>query len=117
MYKSVPFGKIIEMAHDNSKYNTKTSKVNKKWVRFLKRNKLFDEYMIYLANYNAVGAEPKSYKQLSNVCHNLSLVTFNYKGKRIAVDWTKKFNEFAWPSIKWYDIKNIFLYIKNRKYV
>jgi hypothetical protein len=111
---------IIELAMKNSKYIKKQSKVNKKWCRFLKNNGLFDEYMIYLASFHAVGVEPHTYKQLSNICYNLSNGTSDYivYGERtIIVDWIEQFKSFAWDSIKWYDLKNIGLYLINRGYL
>ena len=111
---------IIELAVKNSIYIKKQSKVNKKWCRFLKNNGLFDEYMIYLASFHAVGVEPCTYKQLSNVCYNLSNGSSDYivYGDRIIiVDWIEQFKSFAWDSIKWYDLKNIGLYLINRGYL
>ncbi len=113
--------KIIEMAIVNSKYNTKKSRINKKWTRYLKNNKLFDEYMVYLSHNKVVGVEPKTYKQLSNLCYNLNRNSFfvsdeNFIAHHINVDWVNEFNKFAWKSIKWYDIKNIFLYWINGGY-
>ena len=107
---------IIEMARNNSKFNTRKSSVNKKWARYLKNKKLFDEYMVYLANNNAAGAEPHTYKQLSNVCHNLSNQSYYVGNHTINIDWEKEFKEFAWKSIKWYDIRNIILYVINDGY-
>lgn len=117
--RSVSSVRIVEMAKNNSKFNTRKSKVNKKWTRYLKNKKLFDEYMVYLANNNAAGAEPHTYKQLSNVCHNLSKKHFHVGDFRntIVVDWVDEFKKFAWKSIKWYDLKNIFLYMVNKGYV
>lgn len=110
---------VIEMAHVNSKYNTKKSSINKKWTRFLKNNKLFDEYMIYLGGDNAIGVEPNSYKELSNICHNLSGRKYEVKGsygKYVEVDWNKIFREFMSQTIKWYNIKERFLYAINKGY-
>jgi hypothetical protein len=70
----------------------------------------------YLANQNAAGAEPQTYRQLSNVCHNLARECYHVDGLYIQVDWVEEFKKFAWDSIKWYDIKNIFLYIVNNGY-
>ena len=108
----------IEMAHINSKYNTKKSSVNKKWMRFLKNHKLFDEYMVYLAGQDAVGVEPNSYKELSNICHNISGRRYEVRGGRkpIHVVWTDVFKEFTNETIKWYNLKEIFLYIINNGY-
>lgn len=109
---------VIEMAHVNSKYNTKKSAVNKKWVRFLKNRKLFDEYMIYLAGEDAIGVEPKSYKELSNICHNISRCIYELRGskKSIHVVWTDVFKDFMEETIKWYNIKEKFLYAINNGY-
>ena len=107
---------ILQMAIAHSKYNTKKSEVNKKWTRYLKNNKLFDEYMIYLANRYAAGAEPCTYQQLSNVCHNLMAECYHFNEHLVKVDWVDEFHKFAWKSIKWYDIKNVFLYIINNGY-
>lgn len=119
--KSVPAVAMIDMAILNSKYNTRKSKINKKWTRYLKNKKLFDEYMIYLSNYKVVGVEPKTYKQLSNLCFNLNRKCFfvqdeKWKTHHIIVNWLKEFHTFAWKSIKWYDIKNILLYWINNGY-
>ena len=75
--------------------------------------------MIYLASFHAVGVEPCTYKQLSNVCYNLSNGSSDYivYGERtIFVDWIEQFKSFAWDSIKWYDLKNIGLYHKIKKW-
>jgi hypothetical protein len=108
----------IEMARANSKYNTRKSNVNKKWVRFLKNRKLFDEYMVYLAGEDAIGVEPKSYKELSNICHNISGRRYEVRGghKPIHVVWTDVFKDFMDETIKWYNIKEIFLYMVNNRY-
>lgn len=108
----------LTMAHANSKYNTKKSNVNKKWVRFLKNRKLFDEYMVYLAGQDAIGVEPKSYKELSNICHNISGRRYEVHGVRkpIHVVWTDVFEEFTKETIKWYNFKEVFLYMINNGY-
>ena len=123
--KSIPALAIINMARKNSQFNTKTSKINRKWTRYLKLNKLFDEYMVYLSNYDAVGAEPNTYKELSNLCYNLDRHTFYMENpdrwdcdvEYIRVNWKDVFRKFAWDSIKWYDLKNIFLYAINKGYI
>ena len=119
--ESIKSTAIIEMAMVNSKYNTRKSSVNRKWTRYLKNKKLFDEYMVYLSNNNAAGAEPHSYKQLSNLCHNLNKRSFYVEDEKwvshhIKVDWVNEFYKFAWKSIKWYDIKNVLLYWINGGY-
>jgi hypothetical protein len=108
----------LTMAHANSKYNTRKSTVNKKWVRFLKNRKLFDEYMVYLAGQDAVGVEPKSYKELSNICHNISRRRYFINGgnRHINVEWTDVFEEFTKETIKWYNFKEVFLYAINNGY-
>ena len=108
----------LTMAHANSKYNTRKSTVNKKWVRFLKNRKLFDEYMVYLAGQDAVGVEPKSYKELSNICHNISGRRYFINGgnRHINVEWTDVFEEFTKETIKWYNFKEVFLYAINNGY-
>jgi hypothetical protein len=114
--RSISSVAIIDMAINNSKFNTRKSKINRKWTRYLKNKKLFDEYMVYLANRNAAGAEPSSYRQLSNICHNLMSECYHIEGLHIQVDWVKEFHDFAWNSIKWYDVKNVFLYMINNGY-
>ena len=102
----------------------KKSKLNKKWIRFLKNKKLFDEYMIYLASFHVVGVEPCTYKQLSILCYNLSTncvyieqrVSGRYTRTPVKINWYNEFREFAWESIKWYDLKNIFLYAIHNGY-
>lgn len=120
-YRKIPsITSVIEMAHTNSKYNTRKSAINKKWTRFLKNKKLFDEYMIYLGGDNAIGVEPTTYKELSNVCHNLSGRKYEVndtRGKYIYVDWNIVFGDFVKESIKWYNIKEKFLYIVNKGYM
>ena len=120
--KSISSLSIINMARTTSRYNTLRSKINKKWTRYLKNNKLFDEYMVYLSNYNAVGVEPTSYKELSNLCYNLDMHTFYIQGRGderhyLIVNWKSEFRNFAWKSIKWYDLKNIVLYVLNKGYI
>lgn len=119
--ESITSSDMISMARANSKYNTRKSKLNKKWTRYLKNNKLFDEYMIYLSNNGVAGVEPKTYKQLANLCYNLNKKAFyvkdaNYISHHIVVDWINEFHKFAWNSIKWYDIKNMFFYWLNDGY-
>lgn len=120
IYHSMPSTKkILEMAHFNSRYNTKKSKVNKKWTRFLKNRKLFDEYMVYLASKNVIGIEPNTYKELSNVCHNLSRRKYEVKGsygKYVEVDWNELFRRFMKETIKWYNVKEKLLYAINKGY-
>ena len=107
---------ILDMARKNAKFNTRKSKLNKKWTRYLKNKKLFDEYMVYLSDFGVVGAEPHTYKQLSNLCFNLSRRSFFIGSSTISVNWVDEFYKFAYDSIKWYDIKNWFLYWINKGY-
>ena len=108
--KALPSIQIIEQARNNSKYNTLKSGLNKKWTRYLKNKKLFDEYMVYLAGHDAIGVEPRTYKQVSNICYNMNGKTFNvhtkYGHKSINVDWISEFRQFFKETVKWYDIKN-----------
>lgn len=120
--KSISYLEIIDIAKRTRAYSTLRGNLNKKWVRYLKNKKLFDEYIIYLSNYAAVGVEPMSYKELSNLCYNLDRYTFYMQNNDdditlINVNWKEEFCNFAWKSIKWYDIKNIFLYIVNKGYL
>lgn len=117
--KSMSITAVIEQAQSNSKYNTGKSKLNKQWIRFLKNKKLFDEYMIYLGNHNAIGVEPKTYKQISNICHNLSGKGYSVHGNdkaSIRVNWVSVFKEFCEDNIKWYHIKDTILYTINNGY-
>ena len=109
---------ILEMAHRNSKFNTKKSHINRKWIRFLKNRKLFDEYMVYLAGHDAIGVEPKTYKQVANICHNLGRYKYEVRNSSaiIRVDWENVFQEFAEETIKWYNLKQAALYIINDGY-
>ena len=112
----MPVNRIIDMALANSKYNTKKSKVNKKWVKFLKRKKLFDEYMIYLAGHNSIGVEPRTYRELSNICYNMMGVYYITNKAHLNVNWVKLFEEFLNENLKWYNIKEIILYLYHNKY-
>ena len=119
--KSIPMLDLIGQARKNAKYYTKTSELNKKWIRFLKNKKLFDEYMVYLGNNNAIGIEPKTYKQISNVCYNLNGQIYHITSKfvlraTIQVDWKQVFEEFCQETIKWYNIKEFVLYLVNNGY-
>ena len=42
--------KIVELLNSSTRKNQpkEVSKLYKKWLRYLKRKKLFDEYMIYM---------------------------------------------------------------------
>ncbi len=100
---------IVEQARKNSKYNTRKSVLNKKWTRYLKNKKLFDEYMVYLAGHDAIGVEPRTYKQISNICYNMNGKTFNVPstwGKTISVDWVSEFKKFFKENVKWYEFKH-----------
>ena len=109
---------IVDMAHRNSKYNTKKSTINRKWIGFLKNRKLFDEYMVYLAGHDAIGVEPKTYKQVANICHNLAGRKYEVGDSSawVRVDWKEVFHEFADETIKWYNLKQLTLYIINGGY-
>ena len=111
---------IVEQAIKNSRYNTRTSSLNRKWIKFLKNKKLFDEYMIYLAVHDAVGIEPKTYKQIFNVCHNLDGKGIKFSRnndyfKVISINWKEEFNSFFLETVKWYDFKNKLWFAKNHK--
>ena len=108
---------IVEQALRNSKYNTRKSEINKKWTRYLKNRKLFDEYMVYLAGHDAIGVEPKSYKQIGNVCANLNSRIYQVRGsdRSIAVNWINEFCKFFKETVKWYDIKNKLWFASNFK--
>jgi predicted nucleotide-binding protein (sugar kinase/HSP70/actin superfamily) len=99
---------IIEQARKNSKYNTRKSDLNKKWTRYLKNRKLFDEYMVYLAGHDAIGVEPKTYKQISNICYNMNGKVFGVHSsdRSITVDWIKEFRQFFKETVKWYEFKH-----------
>ena len=99
---------IVEQAMKNSKYNTRKSEINKKWTRYLKNRKLFDEYMVYLAGHDAIGVEPKTYKQICNICYNLNGNAYEVKQghRKIMVDWINEFCHFFKETVKWYDLKN-----------
>jgi len=105
---AMPSISIIEQARKNSKYNTRKSGLNKKWARYLKNRKLFDEYMVYLAGHDAIGVEPKTYKHISNICYNMNGKVFavHSSDRSITVDWIKEFCQFFKETVKWYDIKN-----------
>jgi len=118
--RALPSISIIEQARNNSKYNTRKSSINKKWTRYLKNKKLFDEYMVYLAGHDAIGVEPRTYKQVSNICYNMNGKAFNVLGckggtKSIIVDWIDEFRQFFKENVKWYDIKNKIWYALNFK--
>lgn len=105
----LPTISIVEQARKNSRYNTRKSELNKKWTRYLKNRRLFDEYMVYLAGYDAIGVEPKSYKQISNICYNMNGKSFNVPssfGKCISVDWINEFKKFFKENVKWYEFKH-----------
>ena len=105
----LPTISIVEQARKNSRYNTRKSELNKKWTRYLKNRKLFDEYMVYLAGHDAIGVEPKSYKQISNICYNMNGKSFNVPlsfGKCISVNWVNEFKKFFKENVKWYEFKH-----------
>ena len=118
--RSISFKTILGLARRDSIYGKKTSELNKKWVRYLKNRKLFDEYMVYLANHDAVSVEPFTYLQLSNICYNMSKFDLEVGTKnriKLNVDWIEEFHKFARKNIKWYDIKHIFLYAIHGGYI
>lgn len=104
----IPFTEVVVKILESTKYASNKSSINKKWARYLKNKKLFDDYMICLSYWDGAGANPKTYKQLSCLCHNINGVG--------NVDWYGEFKEFANKTIKWYNFKDRFLYAINEGY-
>ena len=105
-----PISYLFGVILNSSKYRTNESSLYKKWLKFLKYEKLYGDYVIYLSYYDGCGVNPKNYRQLSNLCYNIS------KSPLFPIDWQKVFTKFAHDSIKWYNIKDMFLYKINNGY-
>ena len=68
--------KIVSLLNSSTRKNhpKPVSTVYKKWLRYLKRNKLFDEYMIYMHyKYSGRGTypSPSDYEELAALANSL----------------------------------------------
>lgn len=91
------------------------STVYKKWLRYLKRNKLFDEYMIYMDyKYGDSGTYPypSGYKELAALANSLQACIYIDVGNTfIRIHWYLEFLKFTKESVQWWNfyIKTKFL--------
>lgn len=105
------------LSNSFKKNQTKSvSTIYKKWLRYLKNNKLFDEYMIYM--YYMYSSEnsypcPRNYEELSKLAHSLQsfgLISVGYSS--IHISWYKEFLKFVKETVQWWNfyIKTKFLW-------
>lgn len=92
------------------------STVYKKWLRYLKKNKLFDEYMIYMDyKYSGRGTYPypSDYEELAELANSLQSCCYIDVGNTyIRIPWYTEFLKFAKESVQWWNfyIKAKFLW-------
>lgn len=110
--------KIINLLNSSTKKNKpkSVSATYKKWLRYLKKNKLFDKYMIYMDyKYGDSGTYPypSDYKELSVlVISLLSCAYIDVGNTYIHVPWYSEFLKFTKESVQWWNfyIKTKFLW-------
>ena len=92
------------------------STVYKKWLRYLKRNKLFDEYMIYMDyKYGGRGTypHPSDYEELAELANSLQACGYvDVENTFIRIYWYSEFLKFTKESVQWWNfyIKAKFLW-------
>lgn len=106
---------IIRLLNSSTRKNQpkSVSTVYKKWLRYLKKNKLFDEYMIYMDyKYNDRGTYPypSDYEELAELANSLQACGYINIGHRyIKIPWYTEFLKFTKESVQWWN-----LYIKSK---
>lgn len=85
-----------------------SSKLNQKWLRYLKRNKLYDEYLVY-SNCTFEGSFPliDNYESLLMMCHKLNTRSVGTSRLlSVSVNWIKIFGGFLKEDLPWWDFLN-----------
>lgn len=106
---------IVRLLNSSTRKNQpkSVSTVYKKWLRYLKKNKLFDEYMIYMDyKYNDRGTYPypSDYEELAELANSLQACGYIDIGHRyIKIPWYTEFLKFTKESVQWWN-----LYIKSK---
>lgn len=109
---------IISLLNSSTRKNKpkEVSKLYKKWLRYLKRNKLFDEYMIYMDfRYKKVGTYPtaEDYDELAELVKTFNKYDYIDVGKTfISVNWYNEFIEFVRDSVRWWDFQTKIKYLQ-----
>jgi len=110
--------KIVSLLNSSTRKNQpkSVSTVYKKWLRYLKRKKLFDEYMIYMDyNYSSRGTYPypSDYEELAALTNTLQACGVLDVGNTfIRIYWYSEFLKFTKESVQWWNfyIKAKFLW-------
>lgn len=101
--------KIVSLLNSSTrkKKPKSVSTVYKKWLRYLKRNKLFDEYMIYMDyKYSGRGTYPypSGYKELAALANSLQACIYVDVGNTvIRIHWYSEFLKFTKESVQWWN--------------
>lgn len=109
---------IVRLLNSSTRKNQpkSVSTVYKKWLRYLKKNKLFDEYMIYMDyKYNDRGTYPypSDYEELAELANSLQACGYIDVGNTfIRIHWHSEFLKFTKESVQWWNfyIKAKFLW-------
>lgn len=111
--------RIVELLNNSTRKSQpkEVSKLYKKWLRYLKRKKLFDEYMFYMdCGYKHRGTYPypNDYEELSSLLNSLNacgdIGSYIQVGESyVHVDWHEKFLEFTRESVQWWNF-----YVKSK---
>lgn len=110
--------KIVDLLNSSTRKNQpkSVSTTYKKWLRYLKKNKLFDEYMIYMDyKYGDRGTypHPSDYEELAALSNSLQACGYIDVGNTyIHVCWHSEFLKFTKESVQWWNfyIKAKFLW-------
>lgn len=110
--------KIVKLLNSSTRKNKpkSVSTTYKKWLRYLKKNKLFDKYMIYMDYIygdSVTYPYPSDYKALyALVISLLSCAYIDVGNAYIHVPWYSEFLKFTKESVQWWNfyIKAKFLW-------
>ena len=84
-----------------------TSNLYKEWLRYLKNNKLFDEYMIYMDEvYGHKGTYPNAdnYSELDILTKKLGSNGIIVGNTSICINWPQEFKRFVQENARWWEI-------------
>jgi len=101
--------KIVSLLNSSTRKNQPkiVSDTYKKWLRYLKRNKLFDEYMIYMDyKYKDRGTYPHpfNYEELAALANVLqSCGWIDVGNTSIRIHWYSEFLKFTKESVQWWN--------------
>lgn len=100
---------IVDLISSSTRKNQPkyTSSLYKEWLRYLKNNKLFDEYMIYMDKvYGDRGTYPNAdnYSELDILAKKLGSSSIAVGYTSIRINWPQEFKRFVRENARWWEI-------------